>query len=97
MSNGEKRKISDLNPDPSITLPNLKRLSLEELWKVELEVFECLCGFHIGLDATYLDLVGNVEIRCPACESTIRTDGFNEKDEKLNGKKEKTYEGNPIY
>lgn len=39
--------------------------------KVELEVYECDCGFHIGIDATYLDQVGGVEIKCPSCEKKI--------------------------
>lgn len=34
----------------------------------ELVVVQCDgCGFHMGLDATYLDQVGSIEIDCPSC------------------------------
>lgn len=41
--------------------------------KVELEVVECKCGFHLGIDATYLDQVGVVSIQCPSCPEFINT------------------------
>lgn len=37
----------------------------------ELEVYECDCGFHIGLDSTFLDQVGDITITCPSCEETF--------------------------
>jgi len=37
----------------------------------ELEVVECDCGFHMGIDATYLDQVGGVRTICPACKKVI--------------------------
>ena len=40
---------------------------------VELEVIECVCGFHIGIDGTYLDQVGDIKLECPVCQTTIDT------------------------
>lgn len=43
--------------------------------KVELEVYECDCGFHLGIDATYLEQVSDcVKIKCPACGATIEAE-----------------------
>lgn len=42
-----------------------------ETEKVQLDVIECDCGFHIGLDATYIDQVDEVNIECPSCGITI--------------------------
>jgi len=36
-----------------------------------LEVYQCNCGFHIGIDFTYLDQVGDVNIICPSCKEEI--------------------------
>jgi hypothetical protein len=45
----------------------------------ELEVHECLaCGFHTGLDATYLDQVGSLTVRCPGCGKTFHVNSFDE-------------------
>lgn len=49
---------------------------ITELQSVETEqyslcVFECVCGFHIGIDATYLDQVGEVKVRCPSCQANL--------------------------
>ena len=38
-----------------------------------LEVFKCGCGFHIGLDASYLLQVGSLSIECPSCMTTLNT------------------------
>lgn len=38
-----------------------------------LEVYECSCGFHIGLDASYLEQVSEITMSCPACSETIQT------------------------
>ena len=40
---------------------------------VNLEVLECDCGFHLGIDATYLLDVGDFVIRCPSCGKMIDT------------------------
>ena len=41
-----------------------------------LEVVECDCGFHLGIDATYLDQVGPVDIACPSCGKEIGVGAF---------------------
>ncbi len=38
---------------------------------VQLEVYECECGFHIGLDFTYLEQVGEATIQCPSCSGIL--------------------------
>jgi len=51
----------------------MKRLKSVENEKVQLEVIECDCGFHLGLDATYLVQVGDFKIKCPSCGIEIDT------------------------
>ena len=41
--------------------------------RVQLSVYECSCGFHLGIDATFLCDVDDVTIACPACKSNIST------------------------
>lgn len=45
--------------------------ALIEQQGVSIEVRECDCGFHIGIDATYLDQVGNAAVMCPSCKSFL--------------------------
>lgn len=40
---------------------------------VILEVYECECGFHLGIDATYLEQVTPVKIKCPSCGGPIES------------------------
>jgi hypothetical protein len=51
----------------------MKRLQSIHTEEYDLEVIECDCGFHLGLDATYLDQVGDFEIPCPSCGTIIKT------------------------
>lgn len=51
----------------------MKRLTSAQSDIYSMEVIECDCGFHIGLDATYLDQVGEIAITCPACKMIIDT------------------------
>ena len=51
----------------------MKRLPSIETDKVQLEVVECDCGFHLGLDATFLDQVEDFKIKCPSCKTVIDT------------------------
>jgi len=37
----------------------------------ELLVIECDCGFHLGLDASYLEQVHYIKIACPSCGMVI--------------------------
>ncbi len=39
----------------------------------ELEVIECDCGFHLGLDVSFLDQVKEIKMNCPACGIEIDT------------------------
>ena len=44
---------------------------------VQLEIIECDCGFHLGIDATWLEQSGNCtgfEMNCPACNTIIEVD-----------------------
>ena len=36
--------------------------------RAEIVVYECTCGYHFGVDETYLDQVGSVEHHCPSCK-----------------------------
>jgi hypothetical protein len=38
-----------------------------------LSYIECGCGYHLGLDATHLDQVGDIRIPCPGCGEVIDT------------------------
>jgi hypothetical protein len=53
-----------------------KRLKDIETEQVQLEVYECSCGFHVGLDATYAEQVEPPTIACPACGKAITADGW---------------------
>ena len=44
--------------------------------KFSLEVVECECGFHLGVDTSYLEQVGSVEIICPSCKKTIKIEEY---------------------
>jgi hypothetical protein len=47
----------------------MKRLNSIETDQYSLEVLECACGFHLGVDASYLDQVScDIKFACPACE-----------------------------
>lgn len=49
--------------------------------KCVLEVWECGCGFHLGLDASYLDQIGDLEVPCPNCGNMVKTErGFVDED-----------------
>ena len=51
----------------------MKRLEPISTDQVELEVAECECGFHIGLDATFMEQVSDFVIQCPSCSATLDT------------------------
>lgn len=51
----------------------MKRLDSAQHEIAELEVIECDCGYHMGIDATYLDQVGDFKTLCPACNKVIDT------------------------
>lgn len=52
----------------------MKILSPEEAErKCEILIIECNCGFHLGLDESYLDQVGHIKINCPSCKALVDT------------------------
>ena len=51
----------------------MKRLDSIENGRVSLEVVECDCGYHMGIDATYIDQVEDFKTKCPACGAVIDT------------------------
>lgn len=51
----------------------MKRLNSIETATVVLEIGECDCGYHFGVDASYLVEVGDFSFPCPACKIEIDT------------------------
>jgi len=51
----------------------MKRLQSAESEQYQLEVGECDCGYHFGVDATYLLQVGDMKFTCPSCGTLIDT------------------------
>ena len=52
----------------------MKRLASVENDEVQLEVGACVCGYHFGVDATFLDQVGDFSFECPSCTRIIHTE-----------------------
>jgi len=51
----------------------MKRLQSAESCTYQLEVGECDCGYHFGVDATYLEQVGDFVFQCPSCHRAFDT------------------------
>ncbi len=51
----------------------MKRLDSVETNIVVLEVGECDCGYHFGVDAGFLVEVGDFRFPCPSCKVEIDT------------------------
>lgn len=51
----------------------MKRLRSVENDQVQLEIGVCDCGYHFGIDATFLDQVTDFIFECPACGRKIDT------------------------
>ncbi len=51
----------------------MKQLKDIETEEYNMEVYECECGFHVGIDYSYLEQVGSVVIKCPneSCNNEI--------------------------
>jgi Zn ribbon nucleic-acid-binding protein len=48
----------------------------------EIEVVECLaCGFHLGVDASYLGQVSGVTVVCPSCSEQLHVPGEGDDDQ----------------
>ncbi len=52
----------------------MKKLNDIETDQIQLEVYECDCGFHIGLDYSYMEQVKEIKIKCPSCGKEINTE-----------------------
>jgi|AntRauTorcE11897_2_1112592.scaffolds.fasta_scaffold44713_2 hypothetical protein len=50
-----------------------KELNSIENDQYTLLVFECQCGYHMGIDATYVEQVRDVTTKCPSCDTIITT------------------------
>lgn len=37
--------------------------------RASLEVYQCECGYHFGVDSTFLEQVGTIETKCPSCKT----------------------------
>jgi hypothetical protein len=50
--------------------------------KCELEIYECQCGFHIGVDATFLGQMTDpaFKIVCPSCGNGMTFEAFDEEE-----------------
>jgi hypothetical protein len=60
--------------------------------KYELEVVECTgCGFHLGIDASYLEQVDGVGLLCPSCGMALVIGGEGDAEEKEKEKEECTW------
>ena len=51
----------------------MKRLTSVVTNQYSLEVVECVCGYHMGVDASYLLQVGDLILECPVCNRIIAT------------------------
>ena len=51
----------------------MKRLKSVDNEQGQLEMGECDCGYHFGVDATYLDQVEDFKFPCPSCKAEIDT------------------------
>jgi hypothetical protein len=52
----------------------VKRLKSVNTDEVELEVLECSCGYHMGIDSSFLEGVGDFKTICPSCSREIDTE-----------------------
>jgi len=63
----------------------MKRLESWYKNTIELEVFECDCGFHVGIDGSWLDQCEEEakewEFLCPSCGRFIPVNELTEKGE----------------
>ena len=48
--------------------------------RVQLSVYECGCGFHIGIDSSFLEQVEELSVTCPSCGERITTAEGDEKE-----------------
>ncbi len=51
---------------------NVKAIAYMQNERVIIEVIECSCGYHMGIDSTYLEQVDGITTWCPSCGEQIR-------------------------
>ncbi len=51
----------------------MRRLKSVENEQIQMEIIECDCGYHMGIDATFLDQVADFKTNCPSCGVIIDT------------------------
>lgn len=51
----------------------MRRLASIDTNTVSLEIGECDCGYHFGVDAEFLIQVGDFIFTCPSCKIEIDT------------------------
>jgi hypothetical protein len=51
----------------------VKQLDSAVTEEYALEIGECDCGYHFGVDFTFIDQVEDFEFECPACGEIIDT------------------------
>jgi len=44
--------------------------------KLQIDFYECDCGFHVGLDSTYSDQVGVIRMNCPSCKVEWQVEAY---------------------
>ena len=44
-----------------------------DIKKCEIEIIECDCGYHLGVDMTFVEQVGDFTTICPSCKKMIDT------------------------
>jgi len=52
-----------------------KNIGEVETERFQLIVIECgRCQYHMGVDGSYIDQVGEINVVCPSCHNEIDTD-----------------------
>ena len=62
---------------------NVEEIESIETDKCQLSVVQCECGYHLGIDATFIDQVDGVITSCPSCGFTMIF-GFKDDEEPNN-------------
>lgn len=58
---------------------NVKIIDNYDSDRCSMEVVECQCGYHLGVDASFVEQVGGITTVCPSCEFLINY-GYGEED-----------------
>jgi hypothetical protein len=76
--NSEAERVDNEIQQSAVYGTKIRQIGEVETEGYSLTVYECSCGFHIGLDTTYMDQVDGVVIKCPSCTNEIDTDYVDE-------------------